>query len=411
MATTTTETDGDRTQDSARGPLSGFRVLDLSRMLAGPYCAALLADLGAEVIKIEMPVRGDDARSIGPFRNGESIYFDILNRRKKSVTLNFKSQSARQLFFHIVQHSDVVVENFRPGVTTNLGIDYDAVAAVNPRIVYASISGFGQSGPMAFYPAYDLIVQAASGLMSVTGFPDGPPTKVGESIGDLAAGVFAALAISTALVDVGHTGKGTHLDVSMLECLLALEVTIQSEYDASGVAPPRVGNRHPVSTPFGVYAAKDGFVVLAAANNAIFERVAELIDRPEMAHDPEYATDELRTEHEPDIRRAIEAWAANRTVTEVVAEAEHLGVPTSPISDFADAVSSEHVRARGAMSKFEHPAAGTISYVGQPVRFSGYRTLQPVPSPILGNDTDEVLSALAGVSSEQLSELHREGAL
>jgi len=195
------------------GPLGGVRVLDLSRMLAGPFCAALLADLGAEVIKIEIPGRGDDARDIGPFKGGESVYFDILNRRKKSVTMNLRDADARRLFVSLASRSQVVLENFRPGVTGHLGIDYAALSAHNPALVYASISGFGQDGPMAFFPAYDLIVQAASGLMSVTGQPEGPPTKVGESIGDLVAGVYAALGIVTALHEAGRTGRGAHLDV------------------------------------------------------------------------------------------------------------------------------------------------------------------------------------------------------
>jgi CoA:oxalate CoA-transferase len=264
---------------------------------------------------------------------------------------------------------------------------------------------------MSLFPAYDLIVQAASGLMSVTGHPDGPPTKVGESIGDIAAGVFAALGIVTALLDATRTGRGTHLDVSMLESLLALEVTVQSQYDVSGVAPSRVGNRHPVSTPFGVYQAADGEVILAAANDTLFARVAELIERPEMATDPRYATDALRTEHEADVRGAIEAWTSGRPVAEVVAEAERRGVPTSPILDYSQAVASEQVAARHALVHFDHPVAGSVDYFGQPVRFSSHSPIEPVPSPPLGADTDTVLTELLGVSSEELAALHARGAL
>jgi len=367
-------------------------------VLAGPYCSALLGDLGAEIIKIEMPGRGDDTREIGPFRNTESLYFEILNRRKKSVTLNFKDPDATRLFLDLAARSDVVLENFRPGVTGHLGIDYATVAQVNPQVVYASISGFGQSGPMARFPAYDLIIQAASGLMSLTGLPDGPPTKVGESIGDLSAGVFAAFAITTALFDATRTGKGAYLDVSMLECLLSLEVTAQCQYDVTGMPPPRVGNRHPVSTPFGAYAAMDGFVILAAANDELFVRVTQLIERPDMAEDPRYASDELRTQHEPEVRAAIEAWTTQRSVAEVVIAAERCGVPTSAISDFAEALASEQVAARGTLSHFTHPIAGTVEYVGQPVHFSSQVPAEPVASPALGADTDAVLSELLGTS-------------
>ncbi|MGD1052394.1 MAG: CoA transferase [Candidatus Dormibacteria bacterium] len=393
------------------GPLHGVRVLDLSRMLAGPYCGALLADLGAEVIKIEVPGHGDDARHIGPFRNGESVYFDILNRRKQSVTLNLKDAGARQLLLRLAGRSQVLLENFRPGVTEHLGIDYAAVAAASPGIVYASISGYGQSGPMSLFPAYDLIVQAASGLMSVTGHPDGPPTKVGESIGDITAGVFAALGIVTALLEAARTARGTHLDISMLESLLALEVTVQSQYDVSGVAPARVGNRHPVSTPFGVYRASDGEVILAAANDPLFARVAELIGRPELATDPRYSSDALRTEHEAEVRAAIEGWTSGRTVAEIVAAAEARGVPTSAILDYAQAVASEQVTARNAVVHFDHPVAGSVDYVGQPVRFSSHPPIEPEPSPGLGADTDSVLTDLLGVEAEELAALRARGAI
>ncbi len=408
---TSTAPGGEGAEASRAGPLTGIRVLDLSRMLAGPYCTALLADLGAEVLKIEQPGRGDDSRDIGPFRNGVSIYFGILNRRKRSVTLNLKEPEARELFLDLARHSHVVVENFRPGVATRLGIDHAAVQAVNPRIVYASISGFGQTGPMAALPAYDLIVQAASGLMSATGLPDGPPIKVGESIGDLAAGLFAAFGITAALGDVGRTGSGTHLDVSMLECLLAMQVTLQSEYDATGIAPMRVGNRHPLSTPFGTYQAKDGFVILAAANNTLFERIARMIGRLDMVEDPRFASDESRTRHEPDVRRAIEEWTGTRTVGDVVAAANEAGIPTAPIADFAEALASDQVGAREVVSSFEHPVAGPIDYVGQPVRFSTHSPIPPVTSPALGADTDAVLNGVLGIGPDRLEELRRRGAL
>lgn len=399
------------TEGGRPGPLAGVRVLDLSRMLAGPYCTALLADLGAEVLKIEHPARGDDSRDIGPFRNGESIYFGILNRRKLSVTLNLKQAEARQLFLDLARRSEVVVENFRPGVAARLGIDHEAVEAVNPRIVYASISGFGQTGPMAALPAYDLIVQAASGLMNATGFPDGPPVKVGESIGDLAAGLFAAFGITAALADAARSGRGTHLDISMLECLLAMQVTLQSEYDATGIAPTRVGNRHPLSTPFGAYEANDGFVILAAANNTLFARIARMIGRAEMVDDPRFGTDESRTRHEPDVRRAIEEWTGLRRVADVVQAANEAGVPAAPIADFAEALASDQVGAREVVSRFDHPVAGPIDYVGQPVRFSTHSPLPPVPSPSLGAHTDAVLSEVLGIEPRRLEDLRRRGAV
>jgi CoA:oxalate CoA-transferase len=370
-----------------------------------------LADLGAEVIKIEVPSHGDDTRGLGPFRNGESLYFSILNRRKKSVTLNLKDDEARRIFLELASKSHVVLENFRPGVVERLGIGYPAVAQVNSRIVYASISGFGQTGPLALLPAYDLIIQAASGLMSLTGEPDGPPMKVGESIADLSAGVFGAFAIATALYDVSRTGQGAHLDVSMLECLLSLEVTAQSQYDVTGTPPQRVGNRHPISTPFGAYAAKDGFVILAAANDQLFANVAALIERDDMVGDSRFSSDTLRTQHEPEVREAIESWTSQRLVSEVVLAAGRMGVPASPISDLGEALESEQVGARGALRTFVHPRAGSVAYIGQPVHFSSHERAEPVTSPDLGADTEVVLTEVLGLSAERIASLHERGVL
>ena len=386
-------------------PLTGVRILDLSRVLAGPYCTALLADLGAEVIKVELPQHGDDSRHIGPFRGKESVYFAQLNRNKRSVTLNLRDERGRRLLLDLARRSDVLVENFRPGVTERLGIDYTAVHAVNRGLVYASISGFGQTGPMAQQPAYDLLTQAASGLMSITGSAEGPPTKVGESIADLNAAVFAAWGICAALFDTRRTGEGTHLDVSMFDCLVALEVTALSEYQVTGVAPQRVGNRHPVSTPFGTYQAADGLVVLAAANNDLFAKVAWLIERPELAADPDYRTDEARTRNEPALRAAIEAWTGGRTVAEVVRLATREGVPASPILDLEQAVTSDQAVARGLVSSFEHPTAGRIAYVPQPVRFGSDRAGDPRPSPALGEHTDTVLADVLQLGLEEIASL------
>lgn len=391
-------------------PLEGVRVLDLSRVLAGPYCTSLLADLGAEVIKVEAPQRGDDTRHLGPFVNGESVYFSILNRNKKSITLNLKDEAAQKIFLDLARKSQVVVENYRPGVAERLGVGYEAVSAVNPSIVYASISGFGQTGPLSGLPAYDMIIQAASGLMSITGEADGEPMKVGDSIADVVAGLFAAFGISTALFGVRVTGRGTHLDVSMLESLMSLEVTAQSQLLATGVAPERVGNRHPVTTPFGVFATKDNLVAIAAANNAVFERVARMIDRPDMITDPLFATDEARTANETVVRLAIEEWTTQRTSSDVVAIGTKLGVPVGEISNLAEAMANPQLIARHAIHSFMNPIAGKVSYVGQPVKFSGFSEAVPESSPELGANTAEILHTLLGVGDEELTALRDRGA-
>ncbi len=395
----------------ATGPLAGVRVLDLTRVLAGPYCTALLADLGAEVIKVEAPVTGDDARSLGPFRDGESVYFSILNRSKRSVTLDLKRAEARELLLELAEHADVFIENFRPGVAERLGIGHETVMARNPRLVYASISGFGQSGPLAQLPAYDLVIQAASGLMSLTGEPDGEPMKVGESIGDLVAGLYGAFAVATALRGVERTGRGDYLDVAMLDCLMSLEVTAQSQLAASGVAPGRVGNRHPLTTPFGTYRARDGHVVIAAANDELFARVATLVQDADLLGDVRFADDESRTAHEAVLRERIEAWTSRRSVDEVVARARELRVPCSAILDLGQAMGAEQLAARGAVSTVHHPILGAVSYIGQPVHFSSFSPGDPSPSPQLGGDTEDVLATVLGRTVDEIAELHRVGAL
>ncbi len=273
-------------------PLNGVRVLDLSRVLAGPHCTAMLADLGAEVIKFEVPGHGDDSRHLGPFKDGESVYFGLINRGKRSVELDFKAPEDLQRFYDLVADADVVVENFRPGVTQRLGIDFDSLRLHNPKLIYASISGFGQNGPLSRRPAYDIVAQAMSGLMSVSGFPETGPTRSGEALGDLCAGVYAAWAISSALFAREHQGSSAqYIDVAMFDVLVSLQMTGLSNLFAHGRAPGLVGNRHPVSTPFDTYRAADGLVVIAVASDKLFRRFCESIGRGELADDPRFADD------------------------------------------------------------------------------------------------------------------------
>ena len=392
-------------------PLAGVRVLDLTRVLAGPFCTALLADLGAEVIKIESPVAGDDARSLGPFRDGSSVYFSILNRGKQSVTLDLKHPDAREVLLELAERADVFIENFRPGVAQRLGVGHEAVMARNPRLVYASISGFGQSGPMSQLPAYDLVIQAASGLMSLTGEPDGEPMKVGESVGDLVAGLYAAFAVTTALRNVERTGRGDYLDVAMLDCLMSLEVTAQSQLAASGVAPGRVGNRHPLSAPFATYRARDGLVVIAAANGDVFARVAIMVERVDMVEDRRFADDESRMAHDAQMREMIEAWTMTRTVEEVVSRAHEIGVPASGIADLGEAMANAQLVERGSVSTMHDPVLGAVSFIGQPVRFASHVPDTVEPSPALGRDTRRILATLLGRTPGEIDRLAATGAL
>ncbi|MDA3625640.1 CoA transferase [Saccharopolyspora sp. WRP15-2] len=371
------------------GLLDGVRVLDLSRVLAGPYCTAMLADLGADVVKAE-PVRGDDSRHLGPFVDGESVYFAQLNRGKRSVALDLKDADDREFFRCLARRADVVVENFRPGVAAKLGVDHATLSADNPRLVYASISGFGQHGPLSHLPAYDLVVQAMSGLMAATGQPAGPPTRTGESLGDLCAGMFAAWGICAALFDRERTGRGRHLDVAMLDSLVSLQVTAMSLLTATGALPGRTGNRHPVSTPFDTFQAADGLVAIAVANDGVFARLTDMLGKPSLAVHERFATDTARTENRELLHSIIEAWTQRRAVSEVVSAAERSGVPAGPIWDLAEAVDSDQVRGRNLVAELEHPVLGALRYLKQPVQF-GDSDDRPRPRiPRLGEHQEDV---------------------
>ncbi len=391
--------------------LEGLRILDLTRMLAGPYCTALLADMGAEVIKVERPGVGDDARHFAPYKGGESGYFMLLNRGKKSITINLKSPAGMDVLHRLIGESDVLIENFTPGVTRKLGIDYGSLRDRYPRLVYASISGFGQDGPLAHRAAYDIIAQAMSGLMSVTGSPDGPPTRVGESVGDLVAGLYTAWGIMVALAARERTGRGQNVDVAMMDGLFSFLVTPMTLYLFGGKTPTRVGNRHPISTPFDTYRASDGHVVIAVANDPMFRRLAAAMEMPELADDPRFATDEERTRHEPQLRALMEEWTRPRTVAGVVEILEAAAVPTGEIWTIPEAATSAHVKHRHMLAEVEHPTAGRIPLLGQPVRLSETAGRIQGPPPLLGEHTESVLGELLGMDEEAIQDLRQGGAI
>lgn len=375
--------------------LQGVRVLDISRVLAGPHCTAMLADLGADVIKFEVPEEGDDARHLGPFLDGESVYFGLINRGKRSVEIDFKNPAQRQRFYELVADADVLVENFRPGVTQRLGIDFDSLKQYNPRLIYASISGFGQQGPLSKRPAYDIVAQAMSGLMSVTGFATTGPTRSGEAIGDLCAGVYAAWAISSALfARERHAPGAQYIDVAMFDVLFSLQVTGLSNLYAKGVAPGLVGNRHPVSTPFDTYRAADGLVVIAVASNRLFERLCQCMGQPELASDARFIDDSQRTLHEPALHAAIESWTAQHSVEQLCDGLLDAGVPSSPVWDLQQAASSEHARVRQLQVQ---PEGAALALVPQPVFFNGRKPHSTTIAPRLGADNAEFGFSKAGV--------------
>ncbi|CAA0097847.1 Acetyl-CoA:oxalate CoA-transferase [Starkeya nomas] len=374
-------------------PLAGLRVLDFSRMLAGPFCTALLADAGADVIKIESP-EGDDARHFAPRVGGESAYFLLINRGKRSLVLDLKSEEGRCTVHALAREADVVVENFRPGVARRLGIDYETLAAINPKLVYASISGFGQEGPLSHRPAYDIIAQAMSGIMSVNGPAGSAPNRVGESIGDLIAGLQGTWAILAALHGRNRDGRGQHLDIAMVDSIVAIMITALSQYLFTGEVPGRIGNAHPISAPLDSFAAADGHLIIAVANDALFSRLAAAIGRPELAGDPRFATDIARKANEAELKAILEQWSRARSVAEAVAALEAAQVPASPILSVDQMIESVHAKARGFIRTVAHPTAGTIPLVSQPVHFLGSGTLPMGPAPLLGQHSSEILAGM-----------------
>jgi len=395
---TTTETSGDLLLD-------GVRVLDLSRVMSGPFCTAMLADLGAEVIKIEMPGGGDDSRHFGPFMDDESAYFMLLNRGKKSMTLDLKSERGREILMAMVASCDVVIENFRPGVAKRLGLDYASLAPQHPGLIYASISGFGQDGPLADRPAYDLIVQAMSGLMNVTGQRDGPPTAVGESVIDVCTGMFAAWGISIALFDRERTGKGRNLDIAMLDSMFSMMLTVLSMQLYTDRPPSRVGSRHPVTYPVDVFETKDGHIVMVVTTDRGFKSLCKAIGKPELGDDDRFRTNADRNAREAELKATIEAWTSVHTADDVVAALAEAGIPASPVLSVGAVVESDHIAHREMTSLVEHPTLGEVPMVHQPVRFSDTdRTLQR-PPPLLGEHTRELLASVLGLDEKQIDAL------
>ncbi|MCV2866771.1 CaiB/BaiF CoA transferase family protein [Albidovulum sediminicola] len=367
------------------GPLSGFRVLDFTRVLAGPYATALLADLGADVIKVEGP-QGDEYRHVGPFRDGESALFQTVNRGKRSVVLDLKDPRDVAVARDLAAAADVVVENFRPGVMARLGLGAEALMAANPKLVYASISGFGQSGPNADRPAYDIILQAMTGLMHVTGHPDGPPTMVGEAMGDVAGGVFATLGIVSALLERERTGRGRLIDVALHDSLAAMMPTAAARVLICGENPQRSGNCHALSAPFGVYPAGTGYFAVAVLNDHLFSAFCNVIGQPGLAADPRFASDTLRRANEPALALAITDWAANLTAEAAVTRLAAAGVPAAELTSAEAAWTSAQSVERALHTGVTHPAIGQISVPEQPVHFAGLARGGRRAAPTLDQD-------------------------
>ena len=354
------------------GPLAGIVVVDLTRVLAGPFCTLLLADLGARVIKVEQPGKGDDSRAYGPFINGKSGYFVAQNRGKESIALDLKAPDDVAILHRLLSKADVLVENFRPGTMGRLGLGWNALHERYPKLIYAATSGFGQTGPYAERPAYDVIAQAMGGIMSLTGHEGGPPTRVGASIGDLGAGLFTALGIVSALHDRNRTGEGMLIDVAMLDSQIGLLENAIIRYFASGRSPRPVGARHSSIAPFEPYRARNGHIVIACGNDELFRRLAACLERPELATDPRFSENAQRSDHVLALKETLEEILRPHDVEHWIGVLGAAGIPCSPINDIAHVCSDPHVLARNMIVPIEDETLPGIKIAGLPIKMSAY---------------------------------------
>ncbi|MCL8208430.1 MAG: CoA transferase [Actinomycetia bacterium] len=375
----------------AIGALDDIVVIDLTRILTGPYCTMMLADLGAEVIKVEPP-GGDDTRAWGPpFVNGESAYFLSVNRNKSSIVLDLKQEADRDVLRQLVRHADVLVENFRPGTMDRWGLGWSALSALNPRLVMASISGFGATGPGADRPGYDVLAQAMGGLMSVTGEPDGPPLKAGFSVADIGAGMWAAFGILAALHARSRTGRGQWVETSLFEAIISWQTYQAGNYFATGEVPRRLGTAHPNIVPYQALACRDGYVVVACGNDRLWQRMCAALEIP-WGDDPRYRTNADRVRHREELIGRLEAHLAAWRAEDVTARLHAVGVPAGPIQDIAAVFRDPQVLAREMVVSVDHPVAGPVRMTGIPVKLSDTPGTIRRPPPLLGADTEAVLA-------------------
>ncbi len=400
-------------------PLEDVRILDLSRALAGPYCTMMLGDLGADVIKVERPGRGDESRGWGPpFVGepygpypGESAYFIAVNRNKQSVTVNLKSHEGQEIVRRLAAMSDALVENFRTGALGRMGLGYDHLRAVNPRLIYCSISGYGRTGPYAERPGYDFIIQAEGGLMGITGPKQGPPYRVGVPIVDITAGMFASSAILAALRARDRTGEGQLVDVSLLDASVALLTNVASNYLVGGEPPRRLGNGHPNIAPYEAFQARDRWFALAAANQRQWATLCRVIGRPDLEDDPRFATNEARVSNRPALLEALGEVFVKRDADDWLIDLRESGLPCGPINTVAGIFEHPQAEARGLALTAEHPTAGPVETTGFPYQLSKTPAEVVQPPPLLGEHTDDVLTDLLGYTASEVSELKKLGVI
>lgn len=394
-------------------PLDNIRILDLSRDLAGPFCSMILADLGAEVIKVEIPERGDEARSWGPpFIGGESAYFLSVNRNKKSVTINLKMEEGKEILYKMVGKSDVFLENFRWGVAERLGIHYEKISKINPRIIYCSISGFGHTGPYRDRPAYDIIIQGMSGIMDITGEDSRPPVKVGVSITDLGAGMYAAIAILSAILARERSGKGQWIDISLLDSAVSLLTNVAANYFATGVAPRRMGSAHPNIAPYQCFKAADGkYLTLAVGNDEIWKRFCRALGLEKLIDDPEFTTNPKRVQNREKLVSVLSEIFLTKKRDEWVKFLLERGVPCGPVNTLEEVFRDPQIRERNMLVEIKHPKAGKIKQIGIPIKFSQINLDVQSSPPLLGQHTEDVLKNLLNMSSQEINRLKEKGVI
>ena len=386
--------------------LDGMKVLDLTQHLSGPYCTMILGDLGAEVLKIEKLGDGDDQRKLGPFVNGESSPFMMINRNKKSITLNLKSPAGKELFLELAKKCDVIIENFRPGIVKSLGIDYETVKATNPGIVYCSISGYGQTGPYRHKGGFDIMAQGMSGLMEMNSASGKRPTKIPISLHDLGAGQVALYAILSAYIHRLKTVSGQYIDVSLVEAGLALTVSEAAAYFVNGVVPKVAGTRNHLSAPYQAYQAKDGYVIVGAGNQKLWEKFCtDVVHKPEWIQDPRFGKVSDRIKHADDLEEMLEQVLAERESSYWIAKMEQAGIPGGPINSYDQALNDPHVLARDMVLEVEHPKAGRTKALGMPAKMSLTPGQIRMPAPVLGEHTEQVLRGVLALTDQQIAEL------
>jgi crotonobetainyl-CoA:carnitine CoA-transferase CaiB-like acyl-CoA transferase len=394
------------------GALHGIRVLDLTRVLAGPFCTMLLGDMGAEIIKIEVPGQGDDSRRYPPFIGEESAYFMNLNRNKKSIVLNLKHPKAKAIFMDLVERSDVVFENFRPGTMEKLGLGYETLKARNPRIVYSCISGFGHTGPYKDLPGYDIVGQAMGGIMSITGWPESPPTRTGTAIADILAGLSACIGILTSLLAVREGRAGQKVDIALVDSVVSAMETIIQIYLVENRIPQRTGNRYEFIYPYDTFKADDGWVIIAVGNNKLWQEFCRAINRLDLVDHEAYKDNYDRVKAHAEVKRIVEGWTGKKSVKEIVDFFLSKQIPCAPLYTVKDVVEDQHIAvARRMIREIEHPVAGKMKVIGSPVNLSETPAEVNSAAPLLGEHTELILKDILNLSETQIAALKKESAI